>query len=322
MAKYILKRLLQTVVVMVIVAVVTFFLTSMMPGDPVIAVTGGEQTLTSEQYDKIYHELLLDKPVVERFGIWAWNALHLDFGTSYTYSAPVWQVIASRIPVTLYLSFLALIISVPIGVLFGILTAVKRGTKTDTIITMLSNITMCLPQFWIAIVLMFIFGMKLGWLPSYGLDWSWNVGFGEHIKHLVLPLFCLAIGGIAGFTRQTRSSILEVIRQDYVRTAWSKGLNERRVIMKHTLKNGLVPIITILGNRLAIMIGGTMFVENVFTIPGMGTLIVRSVQSRDIPTIQALVLVTSFICCVVFILTDLMYAAVDPRIRLTSEAGN
>ena len=210
----------------------------------------------------------------------------------------------------------------PIGVLFGILTAVKRGTKTDTIITMLANVTMCLPQFWIAICLMFIFGMKLGWLPAFGLDWSWNVGLGEHIKHLIMPLFCLSLGGIAGFTRQTRSSILEVIRQDYVRTAWSKGLGERRVIMKHTLKNGLVPIITILGHRLSIMIGGTMFVENVFTIPGMGTLIVRSVQSRDIPTIQALVLVTSFICCTAYILTDLMYVAVDPRIRLTSEAGD
>ena len=321
MGKYILKRLLQTIVVMIIVSVATFFLTSMMPGDPVIAVSGKED-ISQEEYNKIYNELNLDKSVFERFGIWAWDALHLDFGRSYSYNAPVWEVIGARIPITLYLSSLALVISVPIGVLFGIMTAVKRGSKTDTTITLLANITACLPQFWIAVCLMYIFGLKLGWLPSFGLDWSWNVGFGEHIRHLIMPLVCLSLGGIAGFARQTRSSMLEVIRQDYVRTARSKGLKESKVIMKHTLKNGLVPIITILGTRLSIMIGGTMFVENVFTIPGMGTLIVRCVQTQDIPTIQALVLVTAFICSVAFILTDLLYVVVDPRIRLTSSAGN
>ncbi len=321
MGKYILKRLLQTIVVMVIVAVATFFLTSMMPGDPVIAVSGKED-ITQEEYDQIYHELNLDKSVIERFGIWVWDAVHLDFGTSYTYNEPVWDVIAARIPVTLYLAILALVLSMPIGMLFGVITAVKRGTKTDTVITLIANITSCLPQFWIAVCLMYIFGLKLGWLPSFGLDWAWDVGLGEHLKHLIMPLFCLAIGGVAVFTRQTRSSMLEVIRQDYVRTARSKGLSEKKVISKHIMRNGLLPIITILGNRLAFMIGGSMFVENVFTIPGMGTLVVRSVQARDIPTIQALVLVTAFVCSMAYILTDLLYVAADPRISLTADVGN
>lgn len=321
MLKYILKRIAQMLIVMVIVAVATFFLSSLLPGDPVYVVAGTED-LTNEEYMAIYYRLGLDKPLVVRFGNWAINALQGDFGNSYVYHQPVWDVIGKRIPTTLYFSFLSMLISVPIGVLFGIVTAVKRGTKLDAFLTLLANITACLPQFWIGICLMYFLSLKAGWLPSYGFDWPWNVGLVQHLRTIVMPLFCLSLGGVATFTRQTRSSMLEVIRQDFVRTARSKGLREKRVIFKHVMRNGLIPIITILGNRLAFMIGGSMFVENVFSIPGMGTLMVKCVSGGDMPTIQALVLVTTAVSCAAYIFTDILYVLVDPRISLTSDSSN
>ena len=318
MGKYIIKRILQMLVVVILVAVVTFFLTDMLPSDPVYLIGGDE--LTTEEYDYIYHQLGLDKPLAERFVIWARNALHGDFGRSYTYHKDVWELISARIPVTLYLSILSLIISVPLGVLFGMITALKRGTKSDSIITLLANVCSCLPQFWIGICLLVVFGLKLRLLPSVGFHWPGEVGIVQHIKELIMPLICLSLGGVASFTRQTRSSMLEVIRQDFVRTAHSKGIKERFVTFRHIMRNGLIPIITILGNRLAYMIGGSMFVENVFSIPGMGTLMVKSVSCSDIPTIQALVLLTTMVSCMAYLLTDILYVIVDPRISLTSDS--
>ena len=320
MAKYILKRIAQTVVVIIIVAIATFFLTSLIPSDPVYVI-GGED-LTQEQYDAIYYSLGLDKPLPVRFFNWAANALKGDFGTSYVYHQPVWKLIGSRVTTTLYFSFLSMLISIPIGILFGMITAVKRGKKADTIITLLANISLCLPQFWIGICLLFIFGLKMRILPTYGFDWPWKIGLGEHLKLIIMPLICLSLGGIASFTRQTRSSMLEVIRQDFVRTARSKGLKEKKVIFKHIMRNGLIPVITMFGNRLAFMIGGSMFVENVFAIPGMGTLMLKCINGSDLPTIQALVLITTAVSCVAYILTDLLYVIVDPRISLTSDQSN
>lgn len=320
MAKYLIKRLIQMIVVLIIVSFAAFFLTSLMPGDPVYAVAGTDD-LQEDQYQAIYESLGLDKPLITRYFEWVKGVLHFDFGNSYVYNMPVWDLIGSRVAITLYLSFLSLLISVPIGVLFGVITAVKRGSKLDTVITLLANITACLPQFWIGICLMYVFGLKLGVLPSFGLEWPWEVGTGEHIRQLIMPLICLSLGGIAGFTRQTRSSVLEVIRQDFVRTARSKGVKEKVVIAKHILRNSLIPIITVLGSRLAFMIGGSMFVENVFSIPGMGSLVMRCVNSHDIPTIQALVLITATVSCLAYMITDILYVAIDPRISLVSNAN-
>jgi len=204
----------------------------------------------------------------------------------------------------------------PLGVLFGVAAAVFRGKKMDYIVTLLANLTACLPQFWVAVLVMYIFSMQLGLLPSFGFTWP-TVNFERSIRQLILPLFCLALGGVASTTRQTRSSMLEVIRQDYVRTARSKGLIERRVIFIHALKNGLIPVITLMGFRLAHLVGGSMFVENVFNIPGMGSLIIRSINYRDIPVVQACVLLTAAVACLANLLTDILYAVVDPRIRYT-----
>ena len=228
------------------------------------------------------------------------------------------ELLKERVPITIYLSVLATLIAMPLGVLFGVISAVHRGKAVDTIITLTANACSCLPQFWIGIFLMYIFAMKLGWLPSYGFTMPWE-NLGMHFKQLIMPIICLSIDGIAGIARQTRSSMLESIRQDYVRTAWAKGLKERTVIYIHTLKNSLIPIVTLLGVRMSYMVGGSIFVESVFSIPGMGSLLVRSITAKDLPLVQACVLLTALVTCIAYIVTDVLYVLVDPRIKLTKE---
>lgn len=312
MRTYIVKRTGQMVLILIIISIFTFLLVSFIPGDPVYAMLGEE--VSQEEYDRVYHELKLDQPVIMRYFSWLGDALHGDFGQSTQFHTRTVDVLAERIPITLFFSLSAFTISIPLGILFGVISAVYRGRLADTVVTLLANITACLPQFWIALLVMYIFAMRLGWLPSYGFTWfSQDTVMG--IKQTIMPLFCLALGGIATTTRQTRSSMLEVIRQDYVRTARSKGLSRKKVIFLHALKNALIPVITILGMRLGSMLAGSMFVESVFNIPGMGSLFVIAIQSRDIPVVQACVLVTALVSCIINLLTDILYAVVDPRVR-------
>ncbi len=313
MGRYILRRLGQTAVVLLILSFLVFMLVSMLPGDPVYAMLGGE--ISEETYQRWYLMLNLDKPVIARYILWLWDAIRFDFGLSASYHMAVVNVLAERIPTTMYFSLLSFIISIPMGIFLGILSAVYRGKKTDTIVTMAANVTCCLPQFWLSVLFLYIFSMKLGWLPSFGFT-SPSVDFVKSIKQTIMPLTCLTLGGIATITRQTRSSMLEVISQDYVRTARSKGLTERKVIYLHALKNALIPVITLMGLRLGMLIGGSMFVESVFNIPGVGTLFVKAIQAQDIPLIQACVLMIALVSSVVNVITDIVYAIVDPRIRL------
>ena len=315
MLRYLLKRIGQTILIVILVSVLTFFLVDLIPGDVVLNVAGKED-IDEAEYWKIYYELNLDKSTPERFVLWLKGVVKLDFGKSYIYHQPVWDLIKTNIPPTLYLSLLATLISVPIGVFFGIISAVNRRKKSDTIITLTANICNCLPQFWIGLLLTFVLAVKLKWLPTMGFAWPSKVGLAKHIKFIIMPLICLSLGGIAGFTRQTRSSMLEVIRQDYIRTARSKGLSKRRVNFKHMMKNGLIPILTILGGRISHMIGGSMIIENLFAIPGMGVLTRNCIMAKDLPTIQAIVMLTTAFSCIAFLLTDIAYMIVDPRISL------
>lgn len=307
---------MQTVVVMLILSIGVFLLVSLLPGDPVYAMLG--DSITPQEYDIAYRELGLDKPILQRYFEWLTKALRGDFGTSYQFHQPVSELLKERVPITIYLSVLATLIAMPLGVLFGVISAVHRGKAVDTIITLTANACSCLPQFWIGIFLMYIFAMKLGWLPSYGFTMPWE-NLGMHFKQLIMPIICLSIDGIAGIARQTRSSMLESIRQDYVRTAWAKGLKESTVIYIHTLKNSLIPIVTLLGVRMSYMVGGSIFVESVFSIPGMGSLLVRSITAKDLPLVQACVLLTALVTCIAYIVTDVLYVLVDPRIKLTKE---
>ena len=220
MGHYIVKRVGQMAVILLLISIFVFLLMSFIPGDPVYAMMGEE--VSQEEYDRVYHELELDKPVMVRYVSWLTKAFRGNLGQSTQFHKPTVDVLSERVPVTLYLSFIAFIISVPLGILFGVISAVFRGKAADNVVTLLANITACLPQFWIGVLVMYVFSLKLGWLPSYGFTFPWD-DFSASMRQTAMPLFCLALGGIATTTRQTRSSMLEVIRQDYVRTARSDG---------------------------------------------------------------------------------------------------
>lgn len=313
MTKYLLNRILQTVLIVVIVSVISFLLVSIMPKDPVYALIGADAT--EEDYWTTYYRLGLDKPLFIRYFNWAAGVVIGDFGTSYAYNLPVWEVLGPKLAVTIYLSVAAMLISFPLGIILGIISAVKRGKMSDTVITLIANLMSGIPQFVVAICLLYLFSMKLRLLPAIGFTFPWE-DFPRHIQQIILPLTCLVLQSAAGICRQTRSSMLEAYGQDYVRTARSKGLKEGFIIYKHVMGNGLIPIITLIGGRLSSLIGGAMFVEAVFSIPGMGSLMVTAINSMDIPVIQATVLVTAVVISAAYIITDILYVIVDPRISL------
>ena len=313
MGKFILKRTGQTMIVLFIVSVFVFLMVSFLPGDPVYAMLGGE--ISQETYNRWYYELGLDQPLLIRYFLWISKAVTGNFGTSASQHMAVIEVIAQRLPVTLYLSLLAFFVSIPTGIALGVLAAINRGKKIDGALTTFANVCSCLPQFFLSVLFLYLFSMKMHWLPSFGFTWPW-VDLGKSIQQTIMPLLCLAIGGVASICRQTRSSMLEVIGQDYIRTARSKGLKPDKIITVHALKNALIPVITLMGLRLGGMIGGSMFVESVFNISGMGTLLVSAIRAQDIPLIPACVLLIAVVACVVNIITDIVYAAVDPRSKV------
>ncbi len=316
MARYIAKRLLQIVLLVFLVSIVTYFLVEMIPGDRVF-ITYGDRVSPSE-YQAYYEALGLDQPVAGRYFRWLTAALRGVLGTSIKYKLPVISLLGSKLPITIYLSVLSALISLPIGIGLGVICAKNRGKMSDAIITTVSNVVGCLPGFWIALLLMFVFSLKLHWLPSFGFTWFWE-DWRVHIQQLIMPMICLLLGEIAGICRQTRSSVLECIRQDYVRTARAKGVPEKVIMRVHVLKNALIPIITLVGSRLAGLIGGALLVESVFSIPGMGSLMQNAITSKDIPLLIAIVCLTAIVSGVAYILTDLMYMVCDPRITLINE---
>lgn len=314
MAKYMLKRLGQTAIIVVLVSVLSFLLVSVMPKDPVYSLYGTD--ITQEEYDFHYEEMGLNRPVFVRYFNWAAGVLKGDFGTSYRYHDDVLKIIGMKLGVSMYLSIVSTLISFPIGILLGVVTAVKRGKWQDSVLTVLANVISSIPSFVIAIVLLWVFSIRMKLLPATGFTFPWE-DLGLHFRQILMPMFCLSIGGIAGVCRQTRSSMLETIRQDYVRTARAKGLKEKIIIVRHTLRNGLIPIITMIGNRLSMMLGMTLFVENVFAIPGIGSLMVQSVETVDMPILQACVMLSALIISLAYLFTDFLYVAVDPRISLS-----
>lgn len=314
MAKYILKRVGQTLITIVLVSFISFLLVSMMPKDPVYALYGTD--ISQEEYDLHYVEMGLDKPVLVRYGNWALNVLKGDFGISYRYHDSVLKIMGQKLGVTMYLSILSTLIAFPIGILLGVITAVKRGKAVDSILTVTANIVGSIPSFVVAIAMLWLFCIKWKLLPSNGFTFPW-VDFKLSMRQSIMPLVCLSLGGIAGVCRQTRSSMLEAIHQDYVRTARSKGNKEKVIIYKHVLRNALVPIVTMIGNRLSMMMGMTLFVESVFSVPGIGTLMVNAVNNMDMPLMQASVMLSALIISLAYLLTDFLYLAVDPRISLS-----
>lgn len=312
MLVYVVRRVLATIPVMAVVALFVFSLLYIAPGDPA-AVIAGDQA-TPEDIEKIRQSLGLDRPFLIRFGEWVWQIARFDLGTSIFTGLPVTQLIAQRIEPTLSLMVVTLIIAVNVAVPMGVLAAWKAGTLIDRTIMAFAVFGFSVPVFVVGYILAYIFALELDWLPVQGYTpisqgiWPW-------FQNLILPSIALGMVYIALIARITRATMLEVLQQDYIRTARAKGLSQRAVLFLHALKNAAVPIITVIGIGVALLIGGAVVTESVFAIPGLGRLTVDAILRRDYPVIQGLVLLFSFVYVLVNLAVDLVYTIVDPRIR-------
>ncbi|MBY0337676.1 MAG: ABC transporter permease [Acetobacteraceae bacterium] len=309
---YIVRRVLATIPVMAVVALFVFSLLYIAPGDPA-AVIAGDQA-TPEDVERIRASLGLDRPYLVRFADWVWDILNGDLGVSIFTNLPVSHMIAQRIEPTLSLCVLTLILAVSIAVPMGVVAAWKQGTVVDRAVMGFAVLGFSVPVFVVGYLLAYVFALELDWLPVQGYT-PFNQGFFPWLENLILP--AVALGGvyIALIARITRATMLEVLSQDYIRTARAKGVGQRGILFLHALKNAAVPIVTVVGIGLALLIGGAVVTESVFAIPGLGRLTVDAILRRDYPVIQGVVLLFSFVYVLVNLLIDLLYTLFDPRIR-------
>lgn len=315
MAAFIIRRLLLGFVVLIVVTVMIFFFMHLLPGDPLLTYLGSSMnTYTPDQLNELRHDYGLDRPLVVQYFDWVGGLLHGDLGKSIIYQQTVNSMIAERLPVTINVGICALIVSCVFGITFGVICAIKRGKWADTLLSMIANLGITLPSFWIGIMLIYFLSLKLDLLPTYGYT-SPFTDLWLNIKMLIMPVFCLSMFGIASLTRQTRSSMLEVTRQDYIRTAWSKGLKERVIVIRHMLKNGLIPVVTSMGMQVSMLFGGSVLIETVFNIPGVGRLMRDAAMSMDYQVVQGTVVVIAIVIIITNIVVDIAYGWIDPRIR-------
>ncbi len=309
---YIGRRLLATIPVILIVAVLIFLMLRLTPGDPAVVIAG--QSATESEVAEIREKLGLSKPVVTQFFIWTSDMLRGNFGESFFYKKSVSSMIADRIGPTVALATLTILIATLVAVPLGTLAAWKQGSWLDRIVMGFSVLGFSVPAFVVGYLLIFFFSMKLDWFPVQGYK-PLSEGLGPFLHHLILPACTLAIIYVALIARMTRTSVLEVLNEDYVRTARAKGLAQWKVVVGHALRNAAVPIVTIIGIGVALLIGGVVVTESVFNIPGLGRLTVDAVLARDYPTVQAVIMLFSLTYVVINLLIDLAYTVLDPRIR-------
>jgi peptide/nickel transport system permease protein len=316
MGAYIIRRILQMILILLLVTVIVFLMVRLLPGDPIrMFLSQQEQeTITQEQIDHLRHEYGLDKPWIVQYFDWLGQIVKGDLGRSIITRQRIVDDVKRRVPITFEIGVIAFILSIIIGIPVGVIAAIRRGTWLDNILTAFGNLGICVPSFWIGYLLIFIVGFKLDWLPIFGFT---PIGKDAvmNIRQIIMPVICLGLAPIATGIRLTRSSMLEVLRQDYVRTAWSKGLRERLVIVRHALKNGLLPVVTVKGMTLAGIVGGSVIIETVFSIPGMGRFAVEGLFAHDYPIVQATLLISGAITLTANLLVDLSYGWLDPRIR-------
>jgi len=313
MSRYIFKRFLGAMVVMWAVATLVFIMLRLVPGDPIAAMlvdAGGAEEITA-----LRKKLGLDQSMVIQYFKWFWNMLHGDFGNSiYGSRIPVGRIISEAIPRTLSLAVLSFFVAVIIAVPAGILAATHKNSAIDNGVTFVAFLGLSMPDFWLAILLIIIFAANLHWLPAIGYVpiaegvWPW-------FKHLILPSIAVGTGFSAIVARMIRSSMLEVLNTDYMRVAAAKGLTERILLVRHALPNALIPVVTVMGIALALLMAGTVVVENVFAIKGLGRVLIQGILNRDYPVVQGAVLVVSAIFIFSNLVVDLLYSAIDPRIR-------
>jgi peptide/nickel transport system permease protein len=316
MRTYLTKRLLLIVPTLLGVAVVVFLIMRVIPGDVSLLILGGDQTgrIDPQQLAALRHQLGLDQPLAVQFATWLWGVMRLDFGTSLWTGQPVIDEVLIRLPLSLEVAILATIVSVILAVPLGMLAAVRQDTWVDYAIRVVSIGGQAIPSFWVGILVILFLVIYFGWGPPLEFTPPW-VDPWANFQQLVWPVVTIGYRYAAVTTRMTRSTVLEVLREDYIRTAWAKGLRDRAVVIRHALKNAMLPVVTLVGTEFAFLIGGLVVTETVFTLNGVGRFVVDAVAHRDYPVVQALVFLIALAFVVVNLLIDLTYAWLDPRIR-------
>ncbi|WP_194540541.1 ABC transporter permease [Paenibacillus sp. JZ16] len=313
MLAYITKRLLSLIPVLAVVTIAIFLIIHITPGDPAAAILGMEAS--QEEIQKLNQDLGLDRPILEQYTSWVANVFKGDLGDSIFMNQPVSEAIAEHITPTLSLAILAQVIAIILAIPFGIIAAYKRGSIADYTLMGMSLLGMALPSFLLGLFLMLFVGVKLQWLPVAGYE-PLSSGLWEHIKYLILPGISLGTIQAVLITRMTRSSMLEVLNLNFIKTARSKGLHEMKVLFKHAFRSAFLPILTVIGQTFGTLVTGAVVVEAIFNIPGLGQLILNSIARRDFAVIQGVVLVVTLMYVTINLIIDLLYGAVDPRVRL------
>lgn len=317
MLKYTAKRLVDLIPTLFLVAIIVFAITRMIPGDPASTMLGPQASV--EEINRLREQMGLDEPKLQQFIQYMKELLHFDLGYSMAYRRPVAELIMERFPNTVILTIFALIISLVIGMASGIISAVKKGSILDYCFTVISLVGVSIPVFWLGIMLVLLFSVKLGWFPSTGIG-NLNDGLGDYLLHLILPGVTLATIPMATFSRITRSSMLDVLEQNYIKTAKAKGLKGTIIILKHALKNAMTPILTVMGMQISSMLGGAVLTETIYSWPGMGRLIVDAINKRDFVVVQGTVLFLAVLFVLVNLIVDLLYTVVNPKVSLGKAA--
>lgn len=315
MTTYIIRRLLTALLVIFLVSMVVFSVMHLLPGDPLMIYAGemNIDSLTSQALQDLRHEFGLDKPLPLQYLSWIGGIFHGDFGTSVIYREKVTTLMRECYPVTLHLGILAFLISALAGIGLGLVAGIRRGQWLDEVTTVLTYLGVATPAFWLGILMIYVLGLKFRMLPISGYT-SPADDFWLSTRQSIMPVICLSIAGLASTARQMRTSLIEVMHRDYIRTAWSKGLNESEIVRRHALKNSLIPVVTVIGLNVRLIFGGSVIVETVFAIPGVGRLLVNSIFGHDYVVVQAITLVLTVAIVLVNLIVDLSYGWLDPKV--------
>jgi len=316
---FLIRRALYAIPTLIGISIITFAIARLSPGDPIRLFTFGIKDFTQEDYLRLLHVYGLDKPIPLQYVDWVSNAVRLNFGESLIYHREAGSMILERLPNTLQLAVTALILQLAIGVPLGVIAALKRGTWADGAIRVFGVAGHAVPAFWLGQILIILFAINLRWLPSQGMltVGKDQMDLLDRTKHILLPAFVLALVGIANYSRILRTETLDVLGQDFIRTAHAKGLRERVVVYVHALRNSLIPVVTALGGILATLVGGALVIEQVFSWPGIGQFTFQAAIAKDYPIVQAGVMIASTLLVISYLLRDITYAIVDPRIKVS-----
>ncbi|HEX6958922.1 MAG TPA: ABC transporter permease [Ferrovibrio sp.] len=312
MPLFLLKRLGTLIATLIATSIIVFLVLEVLPGDPALLVLGIDADET--QLAAFRHQYGLDQPMLERYLHWATHLLTGDFGISYAYKTPVWPLIAERLALTYPLAVLAMILTVALALGLGVFAASRHGRPADAVVMGISQLGLSIPNFWLGLLLILLFAVNLGWLSAGGFP-GWQAGVGKALQSLILPSIALAAVQAAILTRITRSSMLDMLREDFVRTARAKGLSRNAVLWRHVLRNALIPVVTVIGLQFGNLLAGAIVVEQVFSLPGLGRLVFQAISNRDIEVVKAAVMLLAATVVIVNFCVDVLYAVIDPRLK-------